>query len=208
MQHVEAESWEEDDEGCDDKFAVSHPASISPGAPRISGAGARDFIDALPSACLPRAYRRRLPLNALHGAHARRSRCSRGLRGYASAPALARPIFFTVMFTYIDPTVRARLIAQKKLRRINEQGHEVDVTSPNLPDDPALEVMGPIPMPIDLTGEDVLTQWYPFVRRTELAGALDLAEELRQRDPTVIWTTTKMMWLVSHVAALVDLSGQ
>ena len=108
------------------------------------------------------------------------------------------------MFTYIDPTVRARLIEQKKLRRIDEQGSEVDVTSPNLPEDPALEVMGPIPMPIDLTGEDVLTQWYPFVRRTELAGVLDLASELRERGSPGMFASLSSFMAVNSLLAIGD----
>jgi GTP cyclohydrolase II len=115
-----------------------------------------------------------------------------------------RSIFDAVMFTYIDPTVRARLIEQKKLRRIDEQGSEVDVTSPNLPEDPALEVMGPIPMPIDLTGEDVLTQWYPFVRRTELAGVLDLASELRERGSPGMFASLSSFMAVNSLLAIGD----
>ena len=115
-----------------------------------------------------------------------------------------RSIFDTVMFTYIDPTVRARLIEQNKLRRIDEQGNEVDVTSPNLPEDPALEVMGPIPMPIDLTGEDVLTQWYPFVRRTELAGVLDLASELRERGSPDMFASLSSFMAVNSLLVIGD----
>ena len=85
------------------------------------------------------------------------------------------------MFTYIDPTVRERLIAQGRLRRIDAAGTPVDATRPGLPDEPALEVLGPIPLPMDLTGEELTVQWYAFVRRTELAKVDELAADLRRR---------------------------
>ncbi len=85
------------------------------------------------------------------------------------------------MFTYLDPTVRQRLIAQGKLRRISAEGVPMDVESADVPPEPALEILGPIPMPIALTGEPLTVQWYAFVRRTELARVDGLAAELREK---------------------------
>lgn len=85
------------------------------------------------------------------------------------------------MFTYLDSTVRTRLIEQGKLRRINADGTEIDVTSADVPPEPALEVLGPIPMPIALTGKPLTVNWYAFVRRTELARVDSLAAELREK---------------------------
>jgi len=85
------------------------------------------------------------------------------------------------MFTYIDPTIRGRLIEQGKLTRINSAGVAIDVTAAGIPPEPALEVLGPIPMPIALTGKPLTVQWYAFVRRTELAQVDGLAAELREK---------------------------
>ncbi|MEE4360349.1 MAG: GTP cyclohydrolase II [Pseudomonadales bacterium] len=85
------------------------------------------------------------------------------------------------MFTYIDPSVRRRLIQQDRLIRINSDGEPVDATTAGLPEEPALEVMGPIPLPMDLTGVEITARWYVFVRRTELARVDELAAELRRQ---------------------------
>jgi GTP cyclohydrolase II len=85
------------------------------------------------------------------------------------------------MFTYIDPTVRTRLLAQGKLTRINADGVALDASSAGVPSQPALEILGPIPMPVSLTEEPLTVQWYVFVRRTELARVDELAAELREQ---------------------------
>ena len=84
------------------------------------------------------------------------------------------------MFSYIDPTVRERLVAQGKLFRINRAGER-------LPDDAptgtgqTISILGPIPMPLDIGDRRIEVQWYAAVRNTELAAAQKLADELRAR---------------------------
>ncbi|AGA32989.1 3,4-dihydroxy-2-butanone 4-phosphate synthase / GTP cyclohydrolase II [Thioalkalivibrio nitratireducens DSM 14787] len=85
------------------------------------------------------------------------------------------------MFTYIDPSVRARLLAQGKLERINADGRRIDATSADVPAEPALDILGPIALPVAITEEPLTAQWYAFVRRTELARVQDLATELREK---------------------------
>lgn len=84
------------------------------------------------------------------------------------------------MFSYIDPAIRARLVEEGKLVRIDAQGAV-------LPSDAAdehrtvLNVLGPIPMPIGI-GKRVRTfQWYAIVRQTQLQEANRLADLLRGR---------------------------
>ncbi len=108
------------------------------------------------------------------------------------------------MFTYIDPSVRERLIAQGKLRRIDSEGSEIDVVSTELPVDPALEVLGPIPLPIDLTGEEILTQWYAFVRRTELAKVSELAAELRRQGGQRLFASLSSSMAVNSLLVIGD----
>jgi GTP cyclohydrolase II len=73
------------------------------------------------------------------------------------------------MFTYIDPTVRERLEAAGKLYRIERLGGGT------------ISVLGPIPMPLTVAGQQLEVQWYATVRNTELTRLEDLAAELREK---------------------------
>ena len=72
------------------------------------------------------------------------------------------------MFTYIDPSVRERLIEAGKLFRIDAG-------------DRRISVLGPIPMPLQLGEQHIDVQWYATVRNTELTKIEDLAAELRAK---------------------------
>jgi GTP cyclohydrolase II len=83
------------------------------------------------------------------------------------------------MFSYIDPTIRARLVAQGKLVRIDAHGLAIpaDATLENQAG-PILNVLGPIPLPLDVGGQSQTFQWYAFVRHTELQEANRIADSL------------------------------
>jgi GTP cyclohydrolase II len=86
------------------------------------------------------------------------------------------------MFTYIDPTVRERLVAQGKLIRIDADG---SVTAPDAPPEAgarAISILGPIPLPLERHGQQYDVDWYASVRHTELSKATELADELRESD--------------------------
>ncbi len=106
------------------------------------------------------------------------------------------------MFTYLDPTVRTRLIDQGRLRRINAEGAEIDVSSADVPPEPALEVLGPIPMPVALTGEPLTADWYAFVRRTELARVDGLAAELREKGGQHLFASLTSSMAVNSLLAI------
>jgi GTP cyclohydrolase II len=72
------------------------------------------------------------------------------------------------MFTYIDPSVRQRLVEAGKLFRIDAG-------------DRRISVLGPIPMPLQVGHEHVDVQWYATVRNTELTKIEDFAAELRAK---------------------------
>ncbi len=85
------------------------------------------------------------------------------------------------MFTYIDPSVRERLIEQGKLIRIDSRGQPI---SPTLsPEDPglAVNVLGPIPLPIQRGRLSLNVDWYAAVRHTELSKVEQLAADLRRQ---------------------------
>ena len=85
------------------------------------------------------------------------------------------------MFTYIDPTVRERLIAQGKLIRIDASGNTTDPQAPPEPGAKAISILGPIPLPLERHGRYYEVQWYAAVRHTELSKATELADDLRER---------------------------
>lgn len=86
------------------------------------------------------------------------------------------------MFTYIDPSVRERLISQGTLIRINANGELTDATSDPQPGARAISVLGPIPLPLQRNGNRYDVQWYASVRHTELSKATQLADDLREHD--------------------------
>jgi len=95
------------------------------------------------------------------------------------------------MFTYIDPKVRQRLITEGKLVRIDAAGRALSAGEPAPSDGSVgaaalLNILGPIPLPLQIAGVRMDARWYAAVRRTELRRLEDLAAELRdsggQRD--------------------------
>lgn len=85
------------------------------------------------------------------------------------------------MFSYIDPTVRERLIAQGKLIRIDAEGKPTDPHHDPEPGGRALSILGPIPLPLERHGRHYEATWYASVRHTELSKTQELADELRER---------------------------
>ncbi len=108
------------------------------------------------------------------------------------------------MFTYIDPSVRTRLLAQGKLTRINAAGVVIDATSADVPAEPALEILGPIPMPVALSEEPLTVQWYAFVRRTELARVDELAAELREQGGQHLFASLTSSMAVNSLLVIGD----
>ena len=82
------------------------------------------------------------------------------------------------MFTYIDPSVRERLLAAGKLIRIDRAGTVVPQDSPSVGGG-TISILGPIPLPLQLGERHVDVQWYATVRNTELTKIEEFAAELR-----------------------------
>ena len=82
------------------------------------------------------------------------------------------------MFSYIDPSVRERLVVAGKLFRIDRSGARLDSTAPAGGGE-TISVLGPIPLPINIGGRRLTVDWYACVRNTELKKAQQLADELR-----------------------------
>ena len=85
------------------------------------------------------------------------------------------------MFTYLNPAVRTRLIADGKLIRINALGNTISAEQAPPEGELAINVLGPIPLPLQLDGVEIMAQWYATVRSTELAKVEDLARDLQRQ---------------------------
>ena len=85
------------------------------------------------------------------------------------------------MFTYIDPKVKARLIAKGRLVRIDAAGRRIDAASGATDGaELALDVLGPIPLPIRLDDYALRLDWYAVVRTAERNRVDQLADTLRK----------------------------
>ena len=78
------------------------------------------------------------------------------------------------MFSYVDKTIREKLEADALLITLNQDSAIVSS------DDPAafLSILGPVPIPRFIGSREVVLDWYPFVRRTELSQVLDAARDV------------------------------
>ena len=82
------------------------------------------------------------------------------------------------MFTYLDPSVRERLVTEGKLIRIDAEGSLTDPRADPVAGGRFLSVLGPIPLPLDRHGHRYRVQWYASVRHTELGAVQSLADQL------------------------------
>jgi GTP cyclohydrolase II len=83
------------------------------------------------------------------------------------------------MFSYVDRKIRDRLTTNGTLVYLNEKGERVDE---NYPGKPVVSLLGPIPMPVTVSGAELKLHWYPFVRRVELRHVLETANAISGGD--------------------------
>jgi GTP cyclohydrolase II len=76
------------------------------------------------------------------------------------------------LFSYIDKSIRQRLETTGQLVHLDRQGRLVDVEGGQKP---YLSMLGPVPIPRQMSGEERVLRWYPFVRRVELGNVLNAA---------------------------------
>ena len=112
------------------------------------------------------------------------------------------------MFAYIDPTVSTRLAAQGKLSRIDRRGRRLDLDAPVPPGSRALDLLGPIPLPLHVGGADLAADWFAVVRHTELEPVDELARSLRERGAIRRFASIVSHMSVNSVLVFGDPSGQ
>jgi GTP cyclohydrolase II len=111
------------------------------------------------------------------------------------------------MFTYLDPTVRKKLVASGKLRRIDAQGVEIDVDAAPAPGALSINLLGPIPLPIRMGDFSATVDWYASVRNTELSKVEELAGELRRRGGQNLFSSLASSIAVNSVLLVGDPAG-
>lgn len=106
------------------------------------------------------------------------------------------------MFTYIDPAVRDRLVAQGSLFQIDRDGHRLAATDAAAL--VAISLLGPIPLPLKLCHTELSAQWYACVRNTELGKIEQLADDLRSRNAQQSFSTLASYMAVNSVLVVGD----
>ncbi len=69
------------------------------------------------------------------------------------------------MFSYVDSKIRQQLTAKHQLVDLDQTGREIDDDD----EQPYISLLGPVSIPRIIAGQEVTLEWYPFVRRVELA---------------------------------------
>ena len=108
------------------------------------------------------------------------------------------------MFTYLDPKVRQLLVEQGKLQRINASGALIPADEQPRDGESAINVLGPIPLPLQLSDREITAQWYAAVRHTELNKVEELASELRERGGQQSFSILASSMAVNSVLVLGD----
>jgi GTP cyclohydrolase II len=106
------------------------------------------------------------------------------------------------MFTYLNPEVRERLIRQGSLIRIDGRGREIDPRAQPPAAELALNILGPIPLPIEIGDVSTQVDWYASVRSTELSEVESLAGTLRESGGQHLFSVLASSMAVNSVLAV------
>jgi GTP cyclohydrolase II len=111
------------------------------------------------------------------------------------------------MFAYIDPTIRTRLREAGQLYRIDGRGGKIDADAVSDETDVTLNVLGIVPLPIDVAGRLITFDWYTFVRHTELAHAEEIGCAVRRREDHRLFPLLSTHMAVNSALVYGDLAG-
>lgn len=106
------------------------------------------------------------------------------------------------MFTYIDPSVRERLISAGKLFRIDRDG--ALVADGDRSASGTISILGPIPLPLAFGEQRYNAQWFACVRNTELSKIEEIAEHLRAENAQETFANLASSMAVNSVLILGD----
>ncbi|MSR13839.1 MAG: GTP cyclohydrolase II [Gammaproteobacteria bacterium] len=108
------------------------------------------------------------------------------------------------MFTYLNPEIRQRLIDSGKLFRIDVAGRRLDMSQPAPEGELAINVLGPIPLPLEVGANQLTAQWYATVRSSELAHVEGLARDLREHGGQQFFAMLASSMAVNSVLVIGD----
>jgi len=108
------------------------------------------------------------------------------------------------MFTYLNPEVRKKLIAQNKLVRINAEGERIDIAGAAPPGQRSLNLLGPVPLPLARGEHHPTADWYAAVRSTELSEVENLASTLREQGGQHLFSELASSMAVNSVLVIGD----
>ena len=106
------------------------------------------------------------------------------------------------MFTYINPEIRERLIEHGKLIRIDSMGQTIDPKTSLADYSVSLNILGPIPLPLQLGIGKSNVNWYAAVRTTELYEVESLANKLRESGGVELFAKLASSMAVNSVLSI------
>ena len=106
------------------------------------------------------------------------------------------------MFTYLDPAVRERLLAEEKLIRVDEEGRKLAPEQES--GGKAISILGPIPLPLTQGDREVVVDWYACVRNTELSKVQELADQMRAQHTQTLFANLASSMAVNCVLTIGD----
>ena len=108
------------------------------------------------------------------------------------------------MFTYLNPKIRQKLIKSEKLIRINAQGQNIDPDIPAESGSVPLNIIGPLPLPLNIGNTKLQVLWYAAVRTTELYQVESLANQLRETGEQNLFSKLASSMAVNSVLIVGD----
>lgn len=108
------------------------------------------------------------------------------------------------MFTYLDPDIRQQLIDSGKLLCIGRNGNPVEDENTMSGGELVINLLGPITLPLKISGKDYQADWYAAVRRTELGKVEELASTLRMSGRQALFAELATSMAVNSVLLIGD----
>ena len=108
------------------------------------------------------------------------------------------------MFTYLNPKIRQKLIEGGKLIRIDAQGKTIDPNIAAESESLSLNIIGPIPLPLNIGNKKLQVLWYAAVRTTELNQVESLANQLREAGEQNLFSKLASSMAINSVLVVGD----
>jgi GTP cyclohydrolase II len=105
------------------------------------------------------------------------------------------------MFSYVDPNIKKLLVEAGKLLSINERGERC---SDDARDEPFINLVGPVPLPLHVGHESVTFDWFAWVRHSDLSRIDEVVGEVRRDGPKMLFGLLSSHMSVNSALVLGD----